>query len=189
MTAQELIYKAIKGYDDYANKLNYTTDDLDDVTTVNSECMRLGIGIKPTLYEYETDGTETEDGDYKRIPLPVDLTEDDQILAVDTGYSYSKTETYSGTLYLYVPVAFTGSMTITYLPKATQFTSLSEVIQISDDAANLVARWMLAELLAERHRPSKAEKMATKARIAKATWKGRGFIHTEIIDEWGGYNG
>jgi len=188
MTAQELINKAVKCYDDYPNISDYGTDDLDDVTTINAECIRNQIGIKPTIYVYEFDDTEyytPSDSDFKPVPLPDDLTEDSQIVAVDIQGAYSKTEEHESALYLLVPVNYFGDVTITYLPKATEFVTMTDAIQISDDAANTVARFMLAELLSLRHRKSFSDKMATKARMARAEWRGRQYNFGEVQDYYG----
>jgi hypothetical protein len=184
MTALQLIYKAIKGYDDYTNYAKYGINDLDDVTAIITDCVRNGIGIKPIEYQYETDGTETIADDYIQIPLPEALTEDDQILSVSYE-GYKKTLVSDGALLLLLPEGFSGEVIVTYMPKVTAFTTTADVLPISDDAANTVAKWGLAELLALRHRPSFADRMADKYKQAKRNWKGRDYVYTEVQDYYG----
>lgn len=184
MTALELIYKAIKCYDDYPNRTEYGVDDLDDVTSVITTCVRHQIGVRPIEHLYEVTGEEDISGNFRKVPAPPDLTNDDQIVSIEAG-GYSKLDTEGEEPVLLIPPGFIGTMRVTYTVELNSFTATTDTIPISDDAANTVAVYLLAEALSTRHRPSFSDRMAAKAKMALSNWKSRDYNYREVQDYYG----
>jgi hypothetical protein len=182
MTVQDLLDKAVRLIGDYNNISSYGTNNLDDVSTIVAELMRLGIGVNSKYYKTEIPDTAPytpTDTTVMPVALPTDLTVDDQILSVsfDNGSAYDRrsTETHSGTLYLLIPTGVTGSVIVQYVAAAPNFALLTTVLPISDEAVNAVARFGLAELLSYDNADDYTEEMAKKYLIAKSQWRRRDY--------------
>lgn len=192
MTVQDLINKSVRLIDDYENITDYGTDQLDNVSTIVGELMRLEIGIKPIEYVTEPPDTAPytpDNEDYTPVELPADLTGDDQIMGIQLGYDGEdyiiRTETHSGALYLLVPADYTGNVLVRYMAASPNFTALTDTLPISDAAVNNVARFGLAELLAPANASEYYDMLATKYREAKALWRRRDYNSHEVRDVYG----
>lgn len=166
---------------------DYKTGHFNNVTTIVNECVKSGIGVNPKEYRYETDGTmdyTPSDTFYAPIPLPSDITYEEQIITVklqsDGSYDFIKTETNGTTFYLLVPSTYSGEVIVKYTDKVTNFTSLSETIPISDAALNTVARYGLAKLMSIANAPQYTDMMTSEYQRAKAEWSRRNFNRRKI---------
>ena len=157
MTVQDLINKAVKLLNDISNISSYGDEYLDSVSTIVGQLVEKCIGVNKTLYRTSVDSGYTmpytpADANYKPVELPNAITDTDQIVDIELDYyeldTHVPVEIHESKVYLLVDAYYYGNVSVWYLPVTPNFTQMSDILPISDRAANNVAKYGLAAEIA-----------------------------------------